>query len=67
MLECQLVHVGKYLVYRLYKEERLALKKMRPHRKRKAVKHREERLRLSSERWHNPAGKADYEEILVVG
>ena len=37
-------HVGKYLVYRLYKEEGLTLKKMRPQRKRKAVKHREERF-----------------------
>jgi putative transposase len=35
--------VGKYLVYRLYKEEGLALKK-RPQRKRKAVRHREERF-----------------------
>ena len=33
--------VGKHLVYRLYKEEGLALKK-RPQRKRKAVRHREE-------------------------
>jgi len=36
--------VGKYLVYRLYQEEGLTLKKMRPQRKRKAVKHREERF-----------------------
>jgi putative transposase len=35
--------VGKQLVYRLYKEEGLALKK-RPQRKRKAVRHREERF-----------------------
>ena len=35
--------VGKYLVYWLYKEEGLALKK-RPQRKRKAVQHREERF-----------------------
>ena len=35
--------VGKYLVYRLYKEEGLAWKK-RPKRKRKAVQHREERF-----------------------
>jgi putative transposase len=35
--------VGKYLVYRLYKEEGLALKK-RPQRKRKAVRYREERF-----------------------
>src|SRR5664280_3611068 len=36
-------NVGKYLVYRLYKEEGLALKK-RPLRKRKAVRHREEKF-----------------------
>jgi putative transposase len=36
-------NVGKYLVYRLYKEEGLALKK-RPQRRRKAVRHREERF-----------------------
>jgi putative transposase len=35
--------VGKYLVYRLYQEEGLALKK-RPQRKRKAVRQREERF-----------------------
>jgi putative transposase len=35
--------VGKHLVYPLYKEEGLALKK-RPQRKRKAVRHREERF-----------------------
>src|SRR5712675_1687539 len=35
--------VGKHLVYRLYKEEGLALKK-RPQRKRKAVRHRQERF-----------------------
>ena len=40
--------VGKYLVYRLYKEEGLTLKKMRPPRKRKAVKHREERFLANS-------------------
>jgi putative transposase len=34
---------GQHLVYRLYKEEGLALKK-RPQRKRKAVRHREERF-----------------------
>jgi putative transposase len=39
--------VGKYLVYRLYKEEGMALKKMRPQRKRKAVRHREERFRAT--------------------
>jgi putative transposase len=36
--------VGKYPVYRLYKEEGLTLKKMRRQRKRKAVKHREGRF-----------------------
>ena len=37
-------NVGKHLVYRLYKEEGLALKK-RPQKRRKAVRHREERFR----------------------
>ena len=37
-------NVGKYLVCRLYKEEGMTLKKMRPQRKRKAIKHREERF-----------------------
>ena len=36
-------NAGKYLVYRLYKEEGLALKK-RPQRKRRAVRHREEKF-----------------------
>ena len=36
-------NAGKYLVYRLYKEEGLTLKK-RPQRKRKAVRHREEKF-----------------------
>ena len=36
-------NVGKYLAYRPYKEEGLALKK-RPQRKRKAVRHRKERF-----------------------
>jgi putative transposase len=36
-------HVDKHLVYRLYREEGLALKK-RPKRLRKAVRHREERF-----------------------
>lgn len=35
--------VGKHLVYRLYKEEGLALKK-RPQKRREAVKHRDERF-----------------------
>ena len=35
--------VGKHLVYRLYKEEGLALKK-RPQKRRKAVRHRQERF-----------------------
>jgi putative transposase len=44
--------VGKHLVYRLYKEEGLALKK-RPQRRRKAVRPREERLRptASNQAW----------------
>jgi putative transposase len=36
--------VGKYLVYRLYKEEGLSLRKKKPHGKRKAVRHRSERF-----------------------
>jgi putative transposase len=40
-------NVGKYLVCRLYKEEGLTLKKMRPQRKRKAIRHREERFRAT--------------------
>jgi putative transposase len=36
--------VGRHLVYRLYKEEGLALKK-RPQKRRKAVRHREERFK----------------------
>jgi putative transposase len=40
-------NVGKYLVCRLYKEEGLTLKKMRPHRKRKAIRHREERFQAT--------------------
>jgi putative transposase len=44
--------VGKHLVYRLYKEEGLALKK-RPSKRRKAVKHREERFQAKrpNEAW----------------
>lgn len=38
---------GKYLVWRLYKEEGLTLKKMRPQRKRKAIKHREQRFQAT--------------------
>jgi putative transposase len=37
--------VGKYLVYRLYKEEGLTLKRMKPAGKRKAVRTREDRLK----------------------
>jgi len=36
-------NAGKYLVYRLYKDEGLALKKW-PQRRRKAVRHREEKF-----------------------
>ncbi len=39
--------VGKYLVYRLYKEEGLTLKRMKPAGKRKAVRHREERFKAT--------------------
>jgi putative transposase len=39
--------VGKYLVYRLYKEEGLALKK-RPSRKRRAARHREQRFEATA-------------------
>jgi putative transposase len=39
--------VGKYLVYRLYTEEGLTLKRMKPAGKRKAVRHREERLKAT--------------------
>jgi putative transposase len=37
--------VGKYLVYRLYTEEGLSLKRMKPAGKRKAARHREERFK----------------------
>ena len=37
--------VGKHLVYRLYREEGLALKRMKPAGKRKAVRHREEKFK----------------------
>ena len=40
-------NVGKYLVCRLYKEEGMTLKKTRPQRKRKAIKHREERFQAT--------------------
>ena len=42
-------NVGKYLVCRLYKEEGMTLKKMRPQRKRKAIKHREERFQATED------------------
>jgi putative transposase len=38
-------NVGKYLVYRLYTEEGLSLKRMKPAGKRKAARHREERFK----------------------
>jgi putative transposase len=41
-------NVGKYLVCRLYKEEGMTLKKMRRQRKRKAIKHREERFQATA-------------------
>jgi putative transposase len=37
--------VGKHLEYRLYKEEGLTLKRIKPVGKRKAARHREERLK----------------------
>ena len=37
--------VGNYLVYRLYCEEGLTLKRMKPAGKRKAARHREERFK----------------------
>ena len=37
--------VGKHLVYRLYKEEVLALKRMKPAGRRKAVRYREEKFK----------------------
>lgn len=40
--------VGKYLVYRLYKEEGLMLKRMKPAGKRKAVRQREEKLKATA-------------------
>jgi putative transposase len=39
--------VGKYLVYRLYTEEGLSLKRMKPAGKRKAARQREERFKAS--------------------
>jgi len=39
--------VGKHLAYRLYKEEGIALK-MRPQKRRKAVRNREERFRTTA-------------------
>ena len=40
--------VGKYLVYRLYKEEGLTLKRMKPAGKRKASRQREEKLKATA-------------------
>ena len=40
--------VGKYLVYRLYKEEGLTLKRMKPAGKRKASRQREEKLKVAA-------------------
>ena len=39
--------VGKYLVYPLYTEEGLTLKRMKPAAKRKAARHRQERLKAT--------------------
>lgn len=45
--------VGKHLVYRLYKEEGLILKRMKPAGKRKAARHREDKVKPSepNEAW----------------
>jgi putative transposase len=40
--------VGKYLAYRLYREEGLTLKRMKPAGKRKAARHREERFKATA-------------------
>ncbi len=40
--------VGKYLVYRLYKEEGLMLKRMKPAGKRKSTRQREEKLKATA-------------------
>jgi putative transposase len=40
--------VGKYLVYRLYKEEGLTLNRMKPAGKRKAPRQREEKLKATA-------------------
>jgi putative transposase len=40
--------VGKYLVYRLYKEESLMLKRMKPAGKRKAARQRECRIKATA-------------------
>ena len=40
--------VGKYLVYRLYSEEDLSLKRMKPAGKRKASRQREEKLKATA-------------------
>ena len=39
---------GKYLVYRLYKEEGLTLKRMKPAGKRKAARHRQDRFKATA-------------------
>jgi putative transposase len=41
--------VGKYLVYRLYTEEGLSLKRMKPAGKRKATRQREERFKATGQ------------------
>ncbi len=49
--------VGKYLVYRLYTEEGLSLKRMKPAGKRKAVRQRQERLKPAAQ---NQAWSMDF-------
>jgi hypothetical protein len=52
--------VGKYLVYRLYKEEGLELKR-RSHRKRKAVRHREKRFIATAPNQHGVSTSARHD------
>jgi hypothetical protein len=56
-------HAGKYLVYRLCKEEGLMLKRMKPAGKRKAAGLREEKVKLTRQRvyqsCHGPVGLSE--------
>jgi putative transposase len=49
LLNCEDRNVGKYLVYRLYTEEGLPLKRMKLAGKRKAARQREERLKATGQ------------------